>query len=559
MFQDNAGDETNDLGLNNEHNEEQNAEQSDDSVSIKTDSESSLFGQSPSQATQDIAQQAWHAQGKYRLNGHQDPPTADHTEENWLIPSANEQEDPNWNYDSMQEGSPIPQIESDLPQNNVQESFDVPVPQRNSNARPRGARRKPKGKGQMWLSTDKWTARKKKGLDGRTLATSVGPSDEDVRGQPDVRYLDESLVMVLDGPLLRQYIHRIEADHALCFKMRWYVARHIRKNFKKSVPPSGQDYCNSIRAKAAQVKRYRVLAAHSMSKDGTPPTFGGRPINRLDFEATRATVGFTKNQPGWAESDFTLSLQTAYDKEGWSEFVTEADVDDVLRRAGADLDAFTNAPMIADRSPTPPQVSSDNARVEVNLAQLQRGRPLGDLAVSNKRTESQGFNLGEKRKRGRPTKAEAAARAAAFAAADPAAAAAATTAAAAAATATAVAAANAKAAADADAAYASRRSLRNIDAEMQALRNDMAYLKQTVIQERQSREFMEAEIERIRQSFQDELRREKESFMRQIADFRANALSEMLEEQNTFHAALAADHESFQKDTLAEMRKLRET
>lgn len=302
--QDNAWDETNGLDLD----EGQNGDQSDDSVSVKTDSESSLFGQSPSQPTQDndgIAQQARHAQWQEEstLDDHQDPATSNHAGENGLTLSANEPEDPD--YGSMQEGSPIPQIESDLPQRNVQENFSVPVPHGNLTGRPPGVRgRKPKKKSKMLLSTHQSTATKKK-LTGRTIATSVGPSDEDVRGQSDVRYLDQSLVMVLDGPLLRQIIHRIEADGNLCFKMRWYVARHLRKTFKKSISPGVQDYSIYIRNKASQYKRYRVLAAHPMSKGGALPPLGGRPINRLDFEATRATAGFTRNQPGWDESDFS--------------------------------------------------------------------------------------------------------------------------------------------------------------------------------------------------------------------------------------------------------------
>lgn len=44
----------------------------------------------------------------------------------------------------------------------------------------------------------------------------------------------------------------------------------------------------------------------------------------------------------------------ADETEDWSKLVTEADVDDVLRQAGADLNAFNNAPMRTDRSPTPP-------------------------------------------------------------------------------------------------------------------------------------------------------------------------------------------------------------
>lgn len=45
-------------------------------------------------------------------------------------------------------------------------------------------------------------------------------------------------------------------------------------------------------------------------------------------------------------------------------------------------------------------------------------------------------------------------------------------------------------------------------------------------------------------------------FKGQIAEFRAKAMTEMLKKQATFRAVLAADHESFQIDTFAELRRL---
>lgn len=45
-------------------------------------------------------------------------------------------------------------------------------------------------------------------------------------------------------------------------------------------------------------------------------------------------------------------------------------------------------------------------------------------------------------------------------------------------------------------------------------------------------------------------------FRGQIAEFRAKAMTEMLKKQATFRAVLAADHESFQIDTFAKLRRL---
>lgn len=100
--------------------------------------------------------------------------------------------------------------------------------------------RKAKDKGRPFVPPRVWGTRKKKGLDGRTLATSIGPSDEDVSGRPDIRCLDQTLLMVPHGPLIGQILHKIEVDDTLWLKMRWYVSRHVRKNFKKSIAPGTQ-------------------------------------------------------------------------------------------------------------------------------------------------------------------------------------------------------------------------------------------------------------------------------------------------------------------------------
>ena len=195
----------------------------------------------------------------------------------------------------------------------------------------------------------------------------LGSTDAEVRAQPDVRYLNHTLVMSLDGPVLRQIIRWVEADDTLCFKMRWYVARYIRQHFCKTKKPYLQDYSTNIQTKVRNLGR-DIRDTRKRGKDVSALTYSGKPLNRLSFEATRATAFFKKDQPGWENSGLTRLLQMAYEKEGWSVAVTDEDVDEVLQLADADLNAFKNAPLVAERPTTPPEVARDHKIVESWLA-----------------------------------------------------------------------------------------------------------------------------------------------------------------------------------------------
>ena len=165
-------------------------------------------------------------------------------------------------------------------------------------------------------------------------------SDEEVHNQPDIIFADGSLTMSLDGPHLREIIHRIEQDRLLCFKMRWYVARHVRRQYQTDLTPSTQLY------------RRRVNRNHNFTRQPNRAeqliSLRDKPFNRLDFEATRLQENFQKDQSGWQVRSITQILQRAYEQYRWDETVTDENVDSVLvLQAGADLRIFDAAGRIS--------------------------------------------------------------------------------------------------------------------------------------------------------------------------------------------------------------------
>ena len=177
-------------------------------------------------------------------------------------------------------------------------------------------------------------------------------SDDEVRSQPDIVFEDGTLTMPLDGPHLRDVIRRIEKDRSLCFKMRWYVARHVRHHYTTELKPSTQHY------------RRRVYRNHNFARQNDKSeqlvSLRDKPFNRLDFEATRIQEHFSRNQPGFQIRTITQVLQRAYDQYGWDETVTDENVDDVLLlQADSDLRHWVTARRMKSpyqEAPTPPIV-----------------------------------------------------------------------------------------------------------------------------------------------------------------------------------------------------------
>ncbi len=175
---------------------------------------------------------------------------------------------------------------------------------------------------------------------GKSYATSKvdsgGYSDEEIRSQPDIIFADGTLAMPMDGPQLREIIHRIERDRSLCFKMRWYVARHIRQQYQADLKPSTQHY------------RRRVYRNHNFTKLPNKSeqlvSLRDKPFNRLDFEAARLQEHFYKDQPGWQIRSISQILQRAYEQYRWNETITDETVDRILvQQADADLRIYANA------------------------------------------------------------------------------------------------------------------------------------------------------------------------------------------------------------------------
>jgi hypothetical protein len=163
-------------------------------------------------------------------------------------------------------------------------------------------------------------------------------SDQDTAAtdHPDMASSEQSLVMPGDGQRLQSIINTIEADDTMCFKMRWYVARHVRDNFDATKTVAHQKFSKVVRPH--HTWENRVLPG------GQPyqrlVNFNPKPFSRLNFEAERAQCGFRKDQQGWQYSRIEQILQHAYEQRTWNPVITEADVDAVLEEDGVDLTLF---------------------------------------------------------------------------------------------------------------------------------------------------------------------------------------------------------------------------
>ncbi|RYP56248.1 hypothetical protein DL771_012035 [Monosporascus sp. 5C6A] len=193
-------------------------------------------------------------------------------------------------------------------------------------------------------------------------------SDEEVRNQPDIISADGRLTLPLDGPQLREVMHRIERDKSICFKMRWYVARHVRQQFQESLPLSNQYY------------RRRVYRNHNFTRGPTRAeqliSLRTKPFNRLDFEATRMQEHFIKNQSGWQERSITQILQRAYEQYRWADVITDENVDTILiTEAGADLRLFANATKMGFPSNSVSSVANQGSS-RVSASERSSGGPL---------------------------------------------------------------------------------------------------------------------------------------------------------------------------------------
>ncbi|KAK9418699.1 hypothetical protein SUNI508_07719 [Seiridium unicorne] len=162
--------------------------------------------------------------------------------------------------------------------------------------------------------------------------------------QFDVVFDGETIRMPRDHPELVRVLEHLHYDKYMCFKMRWYVARHLRVYHEPIQAQCSMPYEAKIRKDHTSAPKYD--GQHS-SRD-TLIRLKNKPFNRLDFEATRASHSFIRDEPNWEKTRLTQMLQMAYEEHGWDQVVDEDSVDDVLRKAGADLSLFDNAERMDD-------------------------------------------------------------------------------------------------------------------------------------------------------------------------------------------------------------------
>ncbi|KAI0128100.1 hypothetical protein F4776DRAFT_196093 [Hypoxylon sp. NC0597] len=150
---------------------------------------------------------------------------------------------------------------------------------------------------------------------------------------------------------LEQIVAHINQQH--CDKYKWYIERHIRTIFVPKAQPSRQLYYR------------RVMQINYTKENHTTEQIFASPRNkerfevrkmrpsafpRIDYEATFAqyTARQTSHSLAWATSKKRVPadklgavLHEAVEAYGWPEIVTDAIVDEILKRDGIrDLDAF---------------------------------------------------------------------------------------------------------------------------------------------------------------------------------------------------------------------------
>ncbi|KAI0841320.1 hypothetical protein F5Y06DRAFT_218147 [Hypoxylon sp. FL0890] len=150
---------------------------------------------------------------------------------------------------------------------------------------------------------------------------------------------------------LEHIVAHIDQKH--CDKYKWYIERHLRTIFLPNAQPSRQLYYR------------RVMQTHYTKKNHSTEQIHAGPRNkeryevkkmrpsafpRIDYEAALAqyTARQTSQSLAWATSTKRVPadklgavLHEAVKAYGWPEVVTDANVDEILKRDGIrDLDAF---------------------------------------------------------------------------------------------------------------------------------------------------------------------------------------------------------------------------
>ncbi|KAK6068738.1 hypothetical protein SCUP234_11001 [Seiridium cupressi] len=131
--------------------------------------------------------------------------------------------------------------------------------------------------------------------------------------QVDVVFDDQTIRMPRDHPEFVRVLENLHYDEDICFKMRCMPYEAKIRNDHTSAPK--YDDQHSSRDTLIRLKN--------------------KPFNRLDFEATRVSHNFIRDEPNWEKTRLTQVLQMAYEEHGWDQ-------------AGADLSLFDNAEKMDD-------------------------------------------------------------------------------------------------------------------------------------------------------------------------------------------------------------------
>ncbi|OTA95327.1 hypothetical protein M434DRAFT_9919 [Hypoxylon sp. CO27-5] len=150
---------------------------------------------------------------------------------------------------------------------------------------------------------------------------------------------------------LEQIVAHINQQH--CDKYKWYVERHIRTIFVPKAQPSRQLYYRRVMQINYTKENHtteQILASPQNKERFEVKKMRPSAFPRIDYEATLAqyTARQTSHSLAWATSKKRVPadklgavLHEAVEAYGWPEIVTDANVDETLKRDGIrDLDAF---------------------------------------------------------------------------------------------------------------------------------------------------------------------------------------------------------------------------
>lgn len=161
-----------------------------------------------------------------------------------------------------------------------------------------------------------------------------------VQGGGDIGFLDQTLYMPDDHPRVQQIITTIQKDDSMCFKMKWYLVRYVRRNFIPYLEASEQPWGKRVRNRHSW--SYKCIGPDGKIFDRLLDLLD-KPLNRLTFEAERAQSKYSFKQPGWQYKRVPQILQRCYEKYDWKAYIDESEVDDILIEAGEDLRVFDAA------------------------------------------------------------------------------------------------------------------------------------------------------------------------------------------------------------------------